>query len=205
MVKAWGRGSARQALAGTHKRTMFSRMKSKVTVAGHALHPMLIVFPLGLLATSVIWDVVALASSMPSDHVRWATIAFWTVVAGVVGALLAAVPGFIDWLAIPRNTRARKIGLWHMVINLVVVALFAISLFARARTDGGYGYAAVGAMLPGWIAVALALVSGWLGGELVETLGIGVRDDANPNAPSPLGGARRAGSSGRTVPVHRTL
>jgi uncharacterized membrane protein len=161
-------------------------MKARVVVAGHAVHPMLIVFPLGLLATSVVWDICALVMRSP----RWGMLAFWTIVAGVVGALLAAVPGFIDWLSIPRGTRARKIGLYHMVLNLLVVALFAISILARVRAAGGYEEARVPHMIWGWLGVALAIVSSWLGGELVETLGISVREGANPDAPSPLTGGR---------------
>src|SRR5262245_5304551 len=146
---------------------MFLIMKSRVIVAGHAVHPMLVVFPLGLLATSVVWDVCALVTHDP----RWGMIGFWTIVAGVVGALLAAVPGFIDWLAIPRGTRARKIGLYHMTLNLFLVALFVLSLLARALTPGGYQAAGFGSMVWGWVGIALAVVSSWLGGELVETLG----------------------------------
>jgi uncharacterized membrane protein len=157
-------------------------MKSKVLVARHALHPMLIVFPLGLLTTSVVWDIVHLAT----DERRWAMISFWTIVAGVVGALLAAIPGFVDWLAIPNGTRARKLGLYHMVINLVVVGLFAVSLAARWATPGGYDLAGLGRMLPGWIGIGLATVSAWMGGELIETLGISVREGAHPDARSSL-------------------
>jgi uncharacterized membrane protein len=159
-------------------------MKAKVVVAGHAVHPMLVVFPLGLLVTSVVWDVAALASGKPT----WGTIAYWTIVAGVVGALLAAVPGFIDWLAIPQGTRAKKLGLWHMSINLMLVALFAVSLLARANADGGYAAARFGHMVWGWLGIGLGVVSSWMGGELVETMGISVREGANPNAPSSLKG-----------------
>src|SRR5881394_3064389 len=112
-------------------------MKARIRVAKHALHPMLVVFPLGLLATSVAWDICRLATG----HASWGMISFWTIVAGVIGALLAAVPGFIDWLAIPQNTRARKVGLYHMVLNLTVVGLFVITLIARWNTDTGYATA----------------------------------------------------------------
>jgi uncharacterized membrane protein len=163
-------------------------MRAKVVVAGHALHPMLIAFPLGLLTTSVVWDVCRLAS----ERRAWGMISFWTIVAGVIGAVLAAVPGFIDWLAIPAKTRAKQIGLYHMVLNLAVLALFVVSLAARWAAPGGYAEAGVGRMIWGWIGVAIAVVSAWLGGELVEKLGIGVHEDANPNAPSSL--APRAGT-----------
>jgi uncharacterized membrane protein len=158
-------------------------MKSKAVVAGHAVHPMLVVFPLGLLVTSIVWDVAALVSKNPT----WGTIAYWTILAGVVGALVAAVPGFIDWLAIPRGTRARALGFMHMCINLVLVALFAISLLARANAAGGYQAAGFVHMVWGWLGIGLATISSWMGGELVETLGISVRAGANPDAPSSLG------------------
>jgi uncharacterized membrane protein len=157
-------------------------MEARVKVAGHGLHPMLIVFPLGLLATSVAWDICHLATGRP----MWGVVAFWTILAGVIGALLAAVPGFIDWLGIPRGTRAKRVGLYHMVLNLAVLGLFLISLAARWTVTGGYAAAGWQQMIWGWLGVALALPSGWLGGELVETLGIGVRSDAQPDAPSSL-------------------
>jgi uncharacterized membrane protein len=159
---------------------------------------MLIVFPLGLLATSVAWDICYLASD--SDASRWGLISFWTIVAGVIGALLAAVPGFIDWLAIPQRTRAKRVGLYHMVLNLVVVALFAISLAARWANPEGYESAGFARMLPGWVGVVIALVSAWLGGELVERLGISVYADAHADAPSSLdvGQTRGSPGSGRT-------
>jgi uncharacterized membrane protein len=174
-------------------------MKSRVLVARHALHPMLVVFPLGLLATSVAWDICYLATGNP----RWGMISFWTIVAGVVGALLAAVPGFIDWLAIPRGTRARTIGLYHMVLNLAVLGLFVVSLLARSGASRSYEYAGAGRMVWGWIGVAIALVSAWLGGELIETLGISVHEGANADAPSSLTESRATGARGRKIPVHR--
>jgi uncharacterized membrane protein len=159
-------------------------MKAKVLVAGHALHAQLIVFPLGLLGLSPLWDILRLTQ----DNPMWATVAYWTIVAGVISALVAAVPGFLDYLKIPDGTRAKRVGTYHLILNLTVVALFAVSLFLRNAADGGYAAAGAGAMIPGWIAVALAVVSGWLGGELVETLGVGVHENAHLDAPSSLRG-----------------
>src|SRR5215831_20511081 len=105
---------------------MFLAM-AKIRVAGHALHPMLIVFPLGLLGTSVAWDLAYLGTKNP----MWGQIAFWTIIAGIIGAALAAVPGFVDWMAIPDRTRAKRIGIYHMAINLVVVLLFLTTAVAR--------------------------------------------------------------------------
>jgi uncharacterized membrane protein len=155
---------------------------------GHAVHPMLVVFPLGLLATSLVWDIVFLVSG----NVMWAQTSFWTIVAGLAGALIAAVPGFVDWLAIPRGSRAWRIGAWHLVLNLIVVTLFVVSAGLRlANRMGSYSAPDLSDMVPGWIALGAAVVSGWLGGELVERLGVAVDEDANVNAPSSLRRRRR--------------
>jgi uncharacterized membrane protein len=159
---------------------------------------MLVVFPLGLLATSVAWDICRLAT----HNATWGVIAFWTIVAGVIGGLLAAVPGFLDWLAIPNDTRAKSVGTLHMILNLVVVGLFVVSLIARSQAPGGYSGAGFAHMVWGWIGVAIALVSAWLGGELVERLGISVHEGANANAPSSLQEGRGS-ARGRGVGIHR--
>lgn len=156
-------------------------MESKAKLLGHPIHPMLIVFPLGLLATAVAFDIVGLASS----DVSWFRISFWMIAAGIIGGLLSAVFGLIDWWAIPANTRAKNIGLLHGVGNVVVVLLFVVSWFLRRPTPENPGGTALGL---GFVAVALALVTGWLGGELVDRLGVGVDHGAHLNAPSSLSG-----------------
>ncbi len=157
-------------------------MKGRATALGHAIHPMLIVFPLGLLITSLVWDIVRLST----DSSMWGFVAFWTIVAGVIGGLIAAVPGFIDWLAIPRGTRAYSVGIWHMGLNVLVLALFVFSLILRANTPEGYALARWPTFLPGWVGIGVALISGWLGGELVEQMGVSVKSDADLQAPSSL-------------------
>lgn len=144
------------------------------------MHPALVVFPLGLLATSLVWDLAYLATG----RAMWAQISFWTIIAGLIGGAVAGVPGFIDWMGIPDRTRAKRIGIYHLAANAIVLLLFVIS--AVARYTHGYEVPTVGMMVVGWIGIAVAIVSGWLGGELVERLGVGVSPDANLNAPSSL-------------------
>lgn len=154
-------------------------MQSRAKLLGHPIHQMLIVFPLGLLATSFFFDIAHLATQRED----FATVSFWMIAAGVIGALVAAVFGLIDWLAIPSGTRAKSIGVWHGVGNVIVAALFAISWFVRFSTAGHF---AMSAFILSILGVCLALVTGWLGGELVDRLGIGVDEGANANAPSSL-------------------
>lgn len=156
---------------------------------GHPIHPMLIVFPLGLLATAVAFDIVGLVQ----NDGTWYRISYWMIAAGIIGGLLAAIFGLIDWIGIPSGTRAKHIGLLHGGINVVVVLLFIISWFIRGSAAT---IPSSGAFALSFIGVALALIGGWLGGELVDRLGIGVHAGAHPDAPSSLSG-RPAGAEER--------
>ncbi|MBF6613332.1 MAG: DUF2231 domain-containing protein [Chloroflexi bacterium] len=157
-------------------------MESKVKLLGHPIHPMLIVFPLGLLAIGVLFDIIR----MFTGNEALAAVAFWDIAAGVVGGLLAALFGFIDWLNVPSGTRAKQVGLLHGGGNVVVVALFAVSWLLRL---GQPNYIpSTLAFVLGIVAVLIALVTAWLGGELVYRLGVGVDAGASLNAPSSLSG-----------------
>src|SRR4029450_12528336 len=142
-------------------------MESRVKLFGHPVHPILIVFPLGLLATSVIFDLAYLAMG----NARLSEVAYYMIVAGLLGGLIAAPFGVIDWLAIPAGTRAKRIGAWHGAGNVAVVLLFAVSWYARSRAAG---LPNTSAYVFSFLGVGLALWTGWLGGELVDRLGIGV-------------------------------
>jgi uncharacterized membrane protein len=158
-------------------------METKIKLLGHPVHPMLVVFPLGLLSTAVIFDILYLASG--NDDL--AIVAFWAIAAGVVGGLLAALFGLWDWLGIPRGTRARRVGLLHGGGNLVVTALFAISWILRLDDPTYLPNSAVPLIL-GVLGAALALFTAWLGGELVYRLRVGVDEVAGLNATSSLSG-----------------
>ena len=102
-------------------------MESRAKAFGHAIHPMLIVFPLGLLTTAVIFDVLYLIT----DRSGLAAAAAYMIAAGVVGGVVAAVVGLLDWLAIPGGSRARRVGALHGLGNVIVVGLFAVSWLIR--------------------------------------------------------------------------
>ncbi|HYG64415.1 MAG TPA: DUF2231 domain-containing protein [Thermoanaerobaculia bacterium] len=162
-------------------------MRAKARLFGHPIHQMLIVFPLGLLGTSLFFDIAHLVSG----NSQWALIAYWMIVAGILSALVAAVFGAIDWLAIPSGTRAKRIGALHGGGNLVVVLLFVVSWLMRR--DDPLAPEGLAIALSG-LGVLLSLVTGWLGGELVDRLGVGVDEGANLDAPSSLSGRPAAGA-----------
>ncbi len=165
------------------------RMHAKARLFGHPIHQMLIVFPLGLLATAVIFDVITLVTGNP----RWTEGAYWMIAAGIIGGLVAAVFGFVDWLGIPANTRAKQIGLLHGGGNVVVVVLFAGSWWLRSVDPTAPQTVA---LILSFLGVGLALITGWLGGELVSRLGVGVDEGAHVNAPSSLSGQPATGVHG---------
>jgi uncharacterized membrane protein len=156
-------------------------MASGAKLFGHPIHQMLIVFPLGLLAMAVIFDGIRLAGGPPALGPS----SYYMIGAGVIAGLVAAVFGLVDWLAIPPRTRARSVGAWHAVGNVVVVLLFAASWWLRS---GDPGNPPMLAFMIALVGAGLALVTGWLGGELVDRLGIGVDEGAHADAPNSLSG-----------------
>jgi uncharacterized membrane protein len=158
------------------------QMESRAKLAGHAIHPMLIVFPLGLLGSAVVFDILFLVTGRGGLYAA----SFYNILAGIVSGLVAGVFGLRDWLAIPNGTRAKRIGQWHGVGNVVVLVLFAVSWWLRWSQPTPQPTTVP--LVLELVGVALALVTGWLGGELVERLGVGVDEGAHLDAPSSLSG-----------------
>ena len=161
-------------------------MRSKARLLGHPLHPMLIVFPLGLLTVAAIFDIIYLCTY--NGH--WTDLSYWMIASGIIGGLIAAVFGLIDWVGIPEGTRAKYIGLIHGLANVIVVTLFIVSWFMRR---GNPVAPSVTAIMLGWIGIVVALFSSWLGGELVYRLNVGVDRGANLDAPNSLSGRSTLG------------
>ena len=154
-------------------------MESRAKACGHAIHPIMIVFPLGLLATAAIFDALYLITY----NNTWPTVSFWMLVAGLIGGVIAALFGFIDFLNIPNGTRAKLVGRIHGLVNVGAMILFALSLYLRWDIPLRPTTLALVCCFAG---LAVALAGGWFGGELVERLGVSVSPDANLNAPSSL-------------------
>lgn len=156
-------------------------MESRAKILGHPVHPTLIVFPLGLLAMAALFDIIQLATGREGWHAH----AFAMIGAGVIAGLIAAVFGAWDWLHIPNDTRAKRVGLAHGLSMVTAVLLFAASWVLRGPAPTEPSTLALGLSFAGAV---VALVGGWLGGELVDRLGVGVDEGAHLNAPSSLSG-----------------
>src|SRR5438045_1719011 len=137
-----------------------------VRILGHPVHRMLIAFPMGLLATAAIFDILYLISG----NTAWTSVSLYLIGAGVIGGLLAAVFGAVDWWHIPDATRAKRVGAVHGVGNVMVVLLFIGSAYLRNE----YLTPPALAFILSFMGVGVAMITAWLGGELVTRLGIGV-------------------------------
>jgi uncharacterized membrane protein len=135
---------------------------------------------------ALVFDVLYLATS----NGYWSQTAYAMIAAGIITGFLAAPFGFIDWLAIPAGTRAKRVGALHGAGNAAVLVLYAMSWARRgADPQEPAGLAYIFSFAGG----VLALVTGWLGGELVDRLGVGVDDGAHLDAPSSLRSRRIRG------------
>jgi uncharacterized membrane protein len=152
-------------------------MRTPANIKKHPIHPMLVAIPIGLWLFSLICDLVFVFGGGAEE---WDIVAFYTMVGGIVGALCAAVPGFIDMLSLPAGLK--RIALVHMGINLSVVALYAINVWLRATSET----ASVLTLWLSLLAVVMLGVSGWLGGKMVYVHGVAVETPPEP-APLPQG------------------
>ncbi|HEY1326268.1 MAG TPA: DUF2231 domain-containing protein [Casimicrobiaceae bacterium] len=147
-------------------------MRTPASIARHPIHPMLVTFPIGLWIFSFICDLIfAFGSGNPVLK----TVALYTMVGGLIGALCAAIPGLIDLLSLPPEPR--KTAIAHMSINLLVVVLFIINIWLRVSA-GDQGAAGTGTVWLSLISIILLAISGWLGGKMVFELGVAVNTES---------------------------
>lgn len=136
-------------------------MRSRASVNGHAIHPMLIPFPLAFLAGGFLFDIVGVFIQRPA---LW-TVGYYLTIAGVGTALVAALPGFVDYfLTVPPQSSGKERATKHMLAMLSVVGLFAVAWFLRDNgAEPGTATLALEAVGAGLLAIG-----GWMGGTLVE-------------------------------------
>ena len=154
-------------------------MESRAKLLGHAIHPIMIVFPLGLLSTGVIFDIIYRVWDNPT----FATVAYYMIAAGIIGGFLAAIFGLTDWLAIPSGTRAKSVGMYHAGGNVIALLFFIGSWWLRR--DAPERPETLASILS-FAGAGVSLATAWLGGELVDRLGVGVDNGAHLDAPSSL-------------------
>ena len=151
-------------------------MRTPASIAGHPIHPMLVPIAIGGFLLSFVFDIVCLATGALDP---WSTVAYYTMIGGIVGALAAAIFGFTDMLSLPQGY-TKKVALTHMGINLAVVALYLCNAWLRHDTHSVSGTPFVLSL----VAIVMLVVSGWLGGKMVYEAGVGVATEGEAPAPT---------------------
>ena len=142
-------------------------MSAPASFKCHPFHPIIIPLPIGLWVFSIVSDFIfKLGWGSPV----WNDVAFYTLAGGIIGALIAAVPGFIDLTGLT-NPKTKTIAIWHMMINLLAVALYCVNFWLRTQRAPGDNLP----ILLSAIGIGLIIISGWLGGELVYVRGVAVK------------------------------
>ena len=153
-------------------------MASPASIGGHPVHPILIPFPIALWVFSLVADIIFLWRGNPV----WKNyLAFYTLLAGIIGAAAAAVPGIIDWLSLTDKSVV-KIANWHARLNVIALLVFAASFYLR--TTRGASLVSGSYTIPVAISVLgviLITISGWLGGELVFKHAVAVEPQPSNN------------------------
>jgi len=147
-------------------------MRTPASIAGHPVHPMIVPVAIGGFLLSFIFDIVCLSTG----HVDpWSTVAYYTMIGGIVGALAAALPGLVDLISLPPGP-VKRTAFTHMGLNLTIVALYACNVFMRhgnpEKLNSAIGLSA--------LTIVMLLASGWLGGKMVFEAGVGVNGTTPP-------------------------
>ena len=142
-------------------------MRTPASIAGHPIHPMIVPIAIGGFLLSFVFDIVCFATGTADP---WSTVAYYTMIGGIVGALAAALFGFTDMLSLPHGSTTKKVALTHMTINLIVVALYLVNATMRHGSHDVGGTPLILSI----VAIVLLVISGWLGGKMVYEAGVGV-------------------------------
>lgn len=154
-------------------------MKSKVTIGKHPAHPTFVSFPIAFYTASFVCFAAFQIWSL--DHF-WFRVGLLANIAGVIGAIIAAIPGFLDWsLAIPSDTEAKRVGFTHGLFNTSAMVLFAINFVVYSANWNLIPVNAWGPIVLTGLGVGCTMVAGLLGFKLVAKYHVGAEDSEMDN------------------------
>ena len=145
-------------------------MKSKASIGNHPIHPALVTIPIGAFVLALIGDI---ATSVAQTQF-WYSFALYCMGIGILGALFAAVFGFVDYLLVVMTPRAKTLATSHLVLNLTAVVLYIISFFLRINDAAFQTGRWAGVMALEVIALVILATSGWIGGQMAYVHRVGV-------------------------------
>ena len=138
---------------------------------GHPFHPLLVTVPIGAWVASFLFDLGSLFGKGSHTLVDGSR---WLIMIGVVGAAIAAIFGLMDFMTIPRRTKAQMTGVLHMLLNSSVLVLFIVNFVWRHNNPDTLTKVKAGQVGLSLLSLVLLGVSGWLGGKLTYRYGVRV-------------------------------
>ena len=143
-------------------------MQGKATIAGHPVHPMVVTFPIGCFVAAIVCDII----SIWAGPAFWAPMASWLLVFGIIGGLVAAFFGFVDYLTAPMTAQAKNVAAWHMTLNIAVIVIFGVACAVRFHDHtsvAGYALTVLG--------IIVLCIAGALGGDIAHRHLVGSSED----------------------------
>ena len=157
-------------------------MRTPASFGKHPLHPMLVALPIGLFVASFAFDLIHLWKGGE----LWQDLAFYDLAAGLVGAVGAAIPGFIDYVSLT-GERVLRVAHWHFGVNVALLSVYGLDLWLRIESRKSVdGVFHLGPFLLSAVGMLLLGLSGWLGGELVFAHGVAVDVRESPGKKFPV-------------------
>ena len=145
-------------------------MKSKAAIGDHPIHPALVAIPIGAFVLAFIGDIAT--STTQSQF--WYSFALCCIGIGILGALFAAIFGFVDYFSVPMTPRVKNLATSHMVLNLTAVVLYIVSFLLRMNDAAFQTGRWTFVMALEVIALVILATSGWIGGQMAYVHRVGV-------------------------------
>jgi uncharacterized membrane protein len=144
-------------------------MAKPLLIAGHPVHPALVHFPVGLWTTSTLWDSMGAATG----NILWWQIGFWSVVAGLVFSVPAAIAGLMDFAALPKGHPAGTTAVRHMLTMISAASVYLLEAGIRFGATPPSGVRPAAVLILSWLGLILVAAGGWFGGQMVYRYGVG--------------------------------
>lgn len=153
-------------------------MKSKAAINGHPMHPMVVPVPIGAWALALIGDLIFASTA----NTFWYQFSYYAMLVGLIGALTAAVLGFIDFFGVKMSEAGYRSAKTHMTLNLIVTVVYAVNLWLRSDFKATTGSAWTLVFALSVLSFLTLAVSGWIGGELSYRHKVGILEHADAEA-----------------------
>ena len=148
----------------------FDKTESRIALAGHPIHAMLITYPIALAFLTLFAD----GMFWWTGDAFWPRMAVWTAGIAFVMGVLAGITGTVELLMVP-GIRIRAPSWTHFILACTLLSVMGVNWGYRLP-DPQAAVLPFG-LLTSALAVGMTTVTGWHGGKLVFDYQIGTQQD----------------------------